>query len=156
MPAATPEITAAAAQQLVHLGAALRRARKAQRVNATAAAEAAGISRVTLHRIEKGEPTVAMGAWAAATEVLGLCLMAGSDRLPAPGPALPAQVRVDEYPELHKLAWQLQDAQALAPEEALRLYERNWRHVDRTKLTLKEIAFIRTLAEACGAGELLV
>jgi len=35
--------------------------RKALRVSATVAAEAAGMSRVTLHRIEKGEPSVTMG-----------------------------------------------------------------------------------------------
>jgi transcriptional regulator with XRE-family HTH domain len=36
---------------------------KALKVSATTAAEAAGMSRMTLHRIERGEPSVTMGAY---------------------------------------------------------------------------------------------
>jgi DNA-binding XRE family transcriptional regulator len=54
------------------LGTQLRAQRKALKVNATVAAEAAGISRVTLHRIEKGEPSVTMGAWANVAAALGM------------------------------------------------------------------------------------
>jgi transcriptional regulator with XRE-family HTH domain len=54
------------------LGAQLRALRKALKVNVTVAAEAAGISRVTLHRIEKGEPSVTMGAWANVAAALGM------------------------------------------------------------------------------------
>ena len=42
--------------RLQDLGARIRARRKSLGVNATAAAESAGMSRVTLHRIEKGEP----------------------------------------------------------------------------------------------------
>ncbi len=38
------------------LGAGIRARRKQLRVSATAAAEAAGLSRVTLHRIERAHP----------------------------------------------------------------------------------------------------
>ena len=43
--------------RLQELGAQIRARRKALGVSATAAAESAGMSRVTLHRIEKGAPT---------------------------------------------------------------------------------------------------
>lgn len=56
------------------LGARLRATRKAQRVSAVAAAEAAGMSRVTLHRIEAGEPSVSIGHWVALADALGLVL----------------------------------------------------------------------------------
>lgn len=54
------------------LACAIRERRKALRVTMVAAAEAAGISRVTWHRIERGEPTVAMGSWLRAAIVLGV------------------------------------------------------------------------------------
>ena len=59
---------------LVTLGHQIRAHRKALGVNATVAAESAGISRVTWHRIEKGEASVAMGAYAKALDTLGLKL----------------------------------------------------------------------------------
>ncbi|MFG6415730.1 helix-turn-helix domain-containing protein [Roseateles sp. DC23W] len=46
---------------MTELGARIRAQRQRQRVSATHAAEAAGLSRVTLHRIERGEPSVTMG-----------------------------------------------------------------------------------------------
>ena len=62
MPKSSPPSAAQTLSELKALGAQLRAQRKALKVNATVAAEAAGISRVTLHRIEKGEPSVTMGA----------------------------------------------------------------------------------------------
>ena len=62
MPAASPPLTRQAEEALAELGAALRLRRQSLKVNATAAAEAAGMSRVTFHRIEKGEPSVTAGA----------------------------------------------------------------------------------------------
>ena len=72
MPAPAPQVTPAARDRLALLGERIRAARKRQRVTAVAAAQAAGISRVTLHRIERGEPTVAVGAWIAIATALGL------------------------------------------------------------------------------------
>ena len=57
MPAASPSTTLQSKEALVTLGAAVRQRRKALRLSAVATAEAAGISRPTLHRIEKGEPS---------------------------------------------------------------------------------------------------
>lgn len=155
MPAAAPRISPEAAERLITLGTRLRSARKQQKVSAVAASEAAGISRVTLHRIERGEPSVAIGAWVAAAAALGLVLDLPQARAPEP-PQLPDRVRLENYPELKKLAWQLQGVEKLSPREALDLYERNWRHIDVSKLSGDEVALIRALSRTLGAGRLLV
>ena len=76
MPAKSRLTTDASAAQLQALGAQIRSQRKALRLSATVTAEAAGVSRVTLHRIEKGEPSVTIGAWCSAMAALGMELQA--------------------------------------------------------------------------------
>ena len=49
--------------QLADIGQLIRQHRKSFKITANATGETAGISRVTLHRIEKGDPTVSMGAY---------------------------------------------------------------------------------------------
>ena len=49
--------------QLTALGNAIRIQRKKLKVTVVTAAESAGLSRVTWHRIEKGEPSVSAGAY---------------------------------------------------------------------------------------------
>lgn len=156
MPAASPPPSEAEREHLKRVGEQLRLVRKQQGVTAVAAAEAAGISRVTWHRIERGEPSVAIGAWAAAAGALGLALELRDSRA-SPGAApLPERIRLNDYPQLKKLAWQLPGVTELTPREALDLYERNWRHVDRASLSPKELALIDALATALGGGRLLV
>lgn len=145
------------------LGSALRARRKALAISATAAAEAANISRVTWHRLEKGERTVALGSLLAAADVLGLQVhleagdQAPAEAMPPPGAWLPLQIRLDEYPQLRELAWQVSDgAQRLAPHEAIGLYERNWRHVRTEALEPGERALIEALRMAFGAEALRV
>jgi len=72
MPATLSSINSTAQARLRYLGEEVRKKRKALRISATAAAEAAGMSRVTWHRIEKGEPSVTMGAYLNAMAALGL------------------------------------------------------------------------------------
>lgn len=74
MPAAPPAISDVVAEQLTALGAQIRARRKGLSVNGTAAAKSAGISRVTLHRIERGTPAVTIGAYLNVATALGLCL----------------------------------------------------------------------------------
>lgn len=150
--AAIPGDTAPPAALRV-LGAHLRAARKAQRVSAVAAAEAAGMSRVTLHRIEAGEPGVSIGHWLALAEALGLGLALAGRADAAP---LPPTLRLEDYPALRQLAWQTPGLEAVTPAEALALYERNWRHVDQAALQDHERALIARLAVALGGGRLLV
>ena len=156
MPSASPPTSTSQQEQLARLGALLRAARKRQKASAVATAEAAGMSRVTLHRIERGEPSVAMGAWVAAAGALGLTLDPVDPRAPAEAPQLPARIRLADYPQLKQLAWQLHGVEDLSAQEALQLYERNWRHVDSKSLSAEERALIQALSHTLGGGRLLV
>src|SRR5689334_24322851 len=109
MPAAAPPVAPADHKRLALLGERIRAARKRQRVTAVAAAQAAGISRVTLHRIERGEPTVAIGAWMATASALGLALDLLDANAAAQPRNLPDKIRLRDYPQLKKLAWQLHE-----------------------------------------------
>jgi transcriptional regulator with XRE-family HTH domain len=155
MPAPSPRIAATTAAELRDLGARLRTKRKELRLSAVTTAEAAGMSRVTLHRIERGEPSVAIGAYLSVVESLGLKLELSNpeDR---PRLVLPENIRPRDYPQLKKLAWQLREDQELLPEEALAVYERNWRHLEPKKLDRKERALIKALLEAFGRKRPLV
>ena len=135
------------------LGARLKQQRKTLGVSATATAEAAGISRVTLHRLERDEDSVALRALIATARVLGLQLSLASptDATPAAQAQLPLDIRLQDYPQLRQLAWQVSDARhSLAPHEALALYTREWRHVDVDALTDGERMLLRALAKTFG------
>jgi transcriptional regulator with XRE-family HTH domain len=54
------------------LGHDIRDARRRRRIPVAVLAERAGVSRVTLSRVEKGEPGVSMGTYAAVLFVLGM------------------------------------------------------------------------------------
>ncbi|WP_024889453.1 helix-turn-helix transcriptional regulator [Luteimonas huabeiensis] len=145
------------------LGQALRERRKALGISVTAAAEAAHVSRVTWHRLEKGESTVALGSWLAAAHVLGLDLRLlapggeATERGTSPDAALPLRIRLADYPQLRHLAWQVgDDAQTLSPSEALGLYERNWRHLQPDLLEPAETALIQMLRRVYGEDRLRV
>jgi transcriptional regulator with XRE-family HTH domain len=150
--------------QLQALGRQLRARRKALRVSSTAAAEAAGMSRVTLHRIEKGEPSVAGGAWAHAMAALGMTLLArnaegtepAAERVSPPDPAewIPVRVRLADYPQLKALAWQVHGTDTISPLEALSIYERNARHLDTAAMSPAEQALLRALDAGLGDGTL--
>ena len=76
MPAKAPETPSVVTEQLAALGARIRAQLKALRVSATALAEAAGMSRVSVHRIEQGEPSVTMGAYLNVLAALGMTFSA--------------------------------------------------------------------------------
>ena len=160
MPAAAPATGEIAAAKLLALGEQLRAQRKSLGVSATTAAEAAGMSRVTLHRIERGEPSVTMGAYLNAAAALGLELGV-VDALPPPAShskaaGVPTRLRLADYPQLERLAWQFQGASDVTPAEALSLYERNWRHIEQGTLAPHERALIQQLVASLGGSRLLV
>lgn len=153
MPAAPPPLTPGAQTALSALGASLREQRRAHKISATSAAESAGMSRMTWHRIEKGEPSVTAGAYAAAVQALGLQL-----HLQHPGESadkasrkgwLPARIVLANYPELKTLAWQVH-TDSLTPREAWDIYERNARHLDTAEMSPAERDLIDALREAVG------
>ena len=157
MPARPPLIASTSAKKLGALGQRIRAHRKLLRISATAAAEAAGMSRVTLHRIENGEPSVTMGAYLNAMAALGLDF--GITRPPDQAAEstdddrqgwIPARIRLADYPQLKQLAWQVHGTDELTPGEALSIYERNWRHVDVQAMAPRERHLVNALRSALG------
>lgn len=65
-------------------------------------------------------------------------------------------VRIGDYPQLRRIAWQLRKDTEIAAMDALEVYERNWRHVDQSDLEPRERAFIEYLANTYSGGRLLV
>lgn len=161
MPAVAPATGQPVAAALAALGERLRTERKRLGVSAITAAEAAGMSRVTLHRIERGEPSVTIGAYANAAAALGLALgVAGlppaAPRRAEEHPGVPPRIVLADHPQLARLAWQHLGATEVSPEEALNLYERNWRHIDQAALAPHERALIHGLVARLGGRRLLV
>lgn len=133
--------SAATAAGIAQLGAQLRQVRKALGLTVESAARAAGISRVTLHRIEKGEPNVSFGAVVAVADVLGVPLQLKVDQESLP----PREIAVADYPGLRSLAWQLTPSAKLTPAEAWSTYSRNWRHLKQESLDKAEHLLIENL-----------
>ena len=156
----TPHIADSSAQAL---GKRLRARRRALGISMTAAAESAGRSRVTWHRLEKGEGGVAQGFLLAAARVLGLKLHlvperegegetvgAGAQR-PSLAQWLPLTIRLEANPGLRRLAWQLRAGlETLTPREAWDLYQRNVHHLDIEALPPQEKSLIRALNATFG------
>ena len=152
MPATNPKITAENARKLSLLGARIRMQRKKLKLNATVAAEAAGMSRITWYRIEKGEPAVTMGAWFNAVTVLDLTLDIVESEIGAADRRgwIPARIRLVDYPELKRLAWHVRGVDVLSAREAMDIYERNQRHLDPDALTPEEMDLLGALRMAFG------
>ena len=155
MPQKSPPLSEFTAAKLQTLGAQMARQRKALGVSATVAAEAAGMSRITLHRIEKGEPSVTMGAWCNAIAALGMELQLQSHEAAQPAAAAqpgwwPVRVALADYPQLKALAWQVHGADHLTPVEAFDIYERNARHMDMASMSSQELALWQALQQAFG------
>lgn len=163
MPAKAPLFDEVLETQLKRLGQDIRAQRKLQKVSATNAAEAAGMARVTLHRIERGEPSVTMGAYMTALAAMGLQLHLSGDKsvkaaalATAAEHAPPARVRLADYPQLQRLAWHMHGVVDVSAQEALNLYERNWRHVEQAALEPGERVLVQTLIASLGGGRLLI
>lgn len=69
---ATTTLPRAARQALIKLGEDITVARKKRRISTVSMAERAFISRGTLYKVEKGDPSVSMGIYAAVLSLLGL------------------------------------------------------------------------------------
>lgn len=161
MPAKAPAISKKLERNLREFGQRLRDRRKELGVSAVAAAESAEMSRITLYRIEKGEASVAMGAYLSVIFALGLALdLKGpnSKKLSQSSVQnkLPQKIRIANYKQLKRLAWQLKGTQELTPQEALDIYERNWRHVDISSMDAREKKLLNALLTAFGRERLLV
>ena len=158
MPSTAPPTLDKANRRLEAFGRHIHTRRKSLRISATTAAEAAGMSRMTLHRIERGEPSVTMGAYMNALAALGLDVevtapiegIAKETATPASSPMPTKTVRVGNFAQLRRLAWQLPADAELTPEEAWGTYERNWRHADPSALEDNERQLLAELARLLG------
>ena len=145
---------------LIRLGAQITARRKVLKVRAQICAEVAGISRVTLHRIEKGEPAVSIGAYLQVCEALGLQLTLsplpeqdGDDNLR--DQEMP-YIRIKDYPQLKALAWQLKDDEYITEAEAMAIYERNKRFLDLNQIQASERKLMERLANTRGMERFFV
>ena len=149
-----------AISQLADIGQLIRQHRKSFKITANAVAQTAGISRVTLHRIEKGEPTVSMGAYLNVVSALGLNLHLSAEGSREGGgnrgneangndvDTLPVRLSFSDYPQLKELAWHVQGADELSLVEAHSIYERNKRFLDIANLSDSEQKLIELLGVA--------
>ena len=89
MPRSTPPILPRLARLLSDLGDNIRKARLRRSFSAETVAQRAGITRKTLHRVECGEPAVALGIYARVLQALrleaGLAAIAADDVTPGAG-----------------------------------------------------------------------
>lgn len=153
MPAKPPTLSTPAIANLQALGTLLRDHRKRLGVSATMAAESAGMSRITWYRIEQGNAAVTMGAYMQALAVLGLELAVqqlNSDKSEAPRNKagwIPTDIALADYPQLQQLAWHVRgkDTFTLSPREALDIYERHGRHLDKSAMSQEEHALLAAL-----------
>lgn len=161
MPSKSPSISINQEKVLRALGQQIRNHRKSLKISAIATAEAAGLSRVTLYRIEQGEASVAIGAYLSVISALGLVVELRSQKEQKQSQNLntktiPKTIRLDDYKQLKRLAWQLKGTKEISAQEALDLYERNWRHLDIESMNAREQKFLKALLAAFGRERLLV
>ena len=69
---ATHALPRAAARALANLGGDIALARRKRRISTVSMAERAFISRGTLYKVERGDPSVSMGVYASVLSILGL------------------------------------------------------------------------------------
>ena len=155
MPAKLSTRPDAVTNRAIDIGKQLRVQRKALGVSATTAAEAAGMSRVTWYRVEKGMTSITLGALLSALDVLGLDLRITPKTTPAHNAgdnsndamSVPVHIALADYPQLKQIAWQVQGVDELSPREALTIYERNWRHLDLESMEPHERNLVKALQQ---------
>ena len=67
-----------------------------------------------------------------------------------------ALIQVADYPQLQALCWNRRRDATVTEQDALQIYDRNWRHVDTSRLEGKELALIRRLRSQALAGPSMV
>ena len=141
--------------QLQMMGQQIKDTRKSLKLSAALVAESAGMSRTTLHRIEKGETSITMGSYLAAMDVVGLQLTINEKSKTAePNTAetvLPAIINLVDYPGFRQLAWQLSADAQITPQDLAALYERNHRHLDIQLLSMQELDMLQKVVGGINA-----
>lgn len=154
MPSKSPQLNENSRDALLTLGEELRVRRQALGLTAVVVAEAANISRVTLHRIERGEPSVTMGAYMLVADALGMQLGVGESTTSKLSSdeniLLPREIRLENFAVLSQIAWQTSVSEALSPREAFDFYERNKKYIDDADLSEAERRLVEDLNRVYG------
>lgn len=149
MPSAAPPPQGHCPQRLRAIGGSIRRRRQKLGVSAMATAAAAGVSRVTLHRIETGAASVTLGALMNVLEALDLSLSQledqGDAEAGAPTATRAELIELAAYPLLQQLAWHVHGTGTLSRAEAAGLYARQRRRLDLEPLQPQERQLIAAL-----------
>ena len=149
VPAAAPSPQGRCPQRLQAIGKRIRGRRRQLGISAMATAAAAGMSRVTLHRIETGAASVTLGALMNVLDALDLSLGqledAEDDGAQAATTTRTETIELAAYPLLQKLAWHVQGTGTLSPAEAAGLYARQRRRLDLEPLQPNERQLIAAL-----------
>jgi transcriptional regulator with XRE-family HTH domain len=132
-------------QPAARFGDALRRARHKAGLTQRQLAERAQMPRQKLIQLEQGRPGVAIAAYAAALDALGLELE-----------LKPRRIRIADFPQLHRLAWNRPGDEFIEEDDALALYERNWRLVELQQMSAEEKTLLDGLIKRHGGGVLHV
>jgi transcriptional regulator with XRE-family HTH domain len=152
MPSAAPPPQSRCTERLQAIGARIRERRRQLGITAVATAEAAGISRVTLHRIEAGAASVTVGALMNVLDALDLELHQlenpQANDVPQAAATIPVVINLAAYPQLRKLAWQLRGTASLSPAEAAGLYARHRRHLNLEAMDGEERQLMEALDQA--------
>jgi DNA-binding XRE family transcriptional regulator len=116
-------------------------------VRINSAARAAGISRMTVMRIEKGANLVCITFYIQLCKALGLNLeilqplglpMLKTDKDVGGLNIAKAHIRVRDYPQLRSLSWQLDHNILLTDKEVIGIYERNKRFLEIHEIDERE------------------
>ena len=138
--------------ELTKLGADLKLHRKRLGVTTEIAAKAAGISRVTLHRIESGSAGASIGAVHQVASALGLELRF-CNRIVHPTNALdtneavPLKIVIDRYPFLRNLCWHIPSQKVLSAREAHVIYEKGSKFLVESEIADEELRLIANLKQ---------
>lgn len=65
-------------------------------------------------------------------------------------------IAIVNYPQLRLIAWNRHDDDLIDDEEALALYEANWRFVEPEQMAESERILLQRLVQQCGNGVLNV
>ena len=162
MPAAAPSPQTGDQELLQVIGCRIKERRRELGLTAVATAGAAGISRVTLHRIEKGTASVTVGALMNVLNALDLPLAElqangrseakekplSSSEASIPACLIPAFIDLAAYPALRQLAWHVHGNTVLTRQEAAGIYERHHRHLNQDLIQPHEQQLIKDLRQA--------
>lgn len=145
MPAKNAPLPAPCLQSLRELGNRLRERRKELGLSTVVVAEAAQVSRATLHRVETGEPAVTLGTYLAVMHALGLNLQHMAAPTAATVASHESDILLADFPQLRALSWHIPGLDRITRNEARGIYTRHWRHLDKQALNLAERTLILSL-----------